>query len=63
MQTKALILAAGMLAFVVRHWAVLFFAVLVLLVVFVFAPRHMEGAVIAAAIVGTGVLVGHWWAS
>ena len=62
MQTKAIVLAVGLLAFVVRHWAALVFAVLALLVVFVFAPRHMEGAILGAAIVGAGVLVGHWWA-
>lgn len=56
--------AAGLtlLAFAARHWAALAFVVLLLLTAFVFAPRHMEGAIIAAAIVGTGVVVGHWWA-
>ena len=41
---------------------VVFFVVLLLLTALVFAPRHMEGAMIASAIVGTGVVVGHWWA-
>lgn len=59
---KALALAVPLLAFIARHWAALVFVVLILLTAFVFAPRHMEGAMIAAAIVGTGVVVGHWWA-
>ena len=59
---NALAVAVASLAFVARHWAALVFGVLALLVAFVFAPRHMEGAILASAIVGTGVLVGHWWA-
>jgi hypothetical protein len=58
---KALALAVTMLAFVGRHRAALVFVVLLLLTAFVFAPRHMEEAMIAAAIIGTGVVVGHWW--
>jgi hypothetical protein len=37
------------------------FGVIVLLVALVFAPRRMDTAIIVAACVGTGVLVGHWW--
>jgi hypothetical protein len=59
---KALGLGVILLAFATRHWAALAFAVLAALTVFVFAPRHMEGAMLASAIVGTGVVVGHWWA-
>lgn len=59
--TKALALAVTLLAFAARHWGALVFVVLLLLVVFVLAPRHMDGAMIAAGAVGTGVLIGHWW--
>jgi hypothetical protein len=59
--TKALALAVTALAFAARHWAAVVFVVLLALVEFVFIPRHELGAMIAAAIVGTGVLVGHWW--
>jgi hypothetical protein len=59
--TKVLALAVPVLAFAARHWAAIVFVVLLALVAFVFIPRHELGATIAAAIVGTGVLIGHWW--
>ena len=61
-RTKALAPVVTLFAFVVRHWAALVFLVLLLLVVFVFAPRQMFEAILACAIIGTGVVVGHWWA-
>ncbi len=55
MRARYLPLAA--LAFLARHWAGVVFVVLALLVVLVFAPRHMDLAVIVAAIVGAAVAV------
>jgi apolipoprotein N-acyltransferase len=51
----------AVLAFVLEHWSIVVFVAIVLLVAFVFAPRHMDTAIIVAACVGAGVLVGHWW--
>lgn len=58
---KVRIALAETLAFLVRHWAVLVFGVILVLVAFVFVPRHMFGAIIVTACVGTGIAVGHWW--
>lgn len=52
----------ALIAFATRHWAALVFVALLLLVELVFVPRQMFGAMLAAAIVGSGVVVGHWWA-
>jgi hypothetical protein len=59
--TKVLALTVAVLAFAARHWAAIVFVVLLALVEFVFIPRHELGAVLATAIVGTGVVIGHWW--
>jgi hypothetical protein len=59
--TKALALVVALLASAARHWAAVDFVVLLVLVETVFVPRHELGAVIAAAIVGTGLVIGHWW--
>lgn len=57
------ILAATLrvVAFLSRHWAAAVFMAAVALEALVFAPRHMFGAMIAAAIVATGAVIGHWW--
>jgi len=53
---------AAVLGFLVEHSASVVLLALVALTVFYFAPRGMFEAMIAAAIVGTGVAIGHWWA-
>jgi len=53
---------ALVLRFLDEHWAALVVTTLVLLTAFYFAPRGMFEAMIAAAIIGTGVAIGHWWA-
>jgi hypothetical protein len=61
MLTRIAIFGVTALAFLLRHWAAIFYLVLVALIAFVFAPRGNFDAMVALAIVGAGVAVGHWW--
>jgi len=53
---------ALLLRFLDEHWAALVLAALVALTAFCLAPHHLFGAMIGAAVIGTGVAIGHWWA-